>query len=286
MGDVHCLVASALLLSLVTCGTAEQKPQGNPLVAIEHAVENVQGLFTTTAKSISTTSTTVTPFDSSGSSGSKPNFLVSSNLGGAWQARSSDADPSGSMQSWGFKASGSSGWYQEVWQWIVIDGLFGVLCCSCFIAAVSFISGCGRKKKRSTHRKRKDGRDLKGEDASQMAERTQVGTQAGEFPRVNPLLPERQPLVATSSVNPWYSQQPATTSYAAPALAARYVTLSLASATRLATAGNVYAAPQFSPMPSFAVAGGPYAVPAPSQMSSFDVPRRAYAVAAAPAQVV
>merc|ERR1719487_821753 len=101
MGEMGALVLIAALQSVVIVRAAK-----NPIQAFEAGWEDFLGSFTTpiiTTTVTPPTTTTVTPLDSSASSGSQPNWLVSSNLGGAWQAKSSDADPLGSMKSWGFK---------------------------------------------------------------------------------------------------------------------------------------------------------------------------------------
>jgi len=240
MGAVRSLVLVALLKSGLRFAVAKETAwgalkKGKPLVAIEDAWKGVVGHFTTSVTTTTTsgyTTQTLTPHDSSASSGSSPNTFASSNLGGAWQAKSSDADPSGSMKSWGYKVSGSSGWYQEVWQWIVIDGLFVALCCGFFCAFSSCM--CGGKPPRSGKKRRRSVSEPETDNGVQMPELLPV--EAAAALEASPLL-AMPPLMLTrpnlTSFTPSYSTSSSQQSkrpllapqaYATPAVAMRYAT--------------------------------------------------------------
>lgn len=86
--------------------------------------------------------TTMTPFDSSGSSGSGTS-LASSMPGYLNTAKSSTSDSLRSGRSSGFKASGSYGSYLQLWQWFLFGGL---LCCCVGILTSVFCLNPGSKR--------------------------------------------------------------------------------------------------------------------------------------------
>merc|ERR1711988_1919954 len=91
-----------------------------------------------------TTTTTVTPWDSSASSSGTSDSLASSNSA-SLHTGSSGSDSSGSVTSSGSKASGSSGSYLELWQWLLLT-----LCCCLKCGALAACAACmgGKKPKK------------------------------------------------------------------------------------------------------------------------------------------
>lgn len=119
-----------------------------------------------------TTATTTLPYyDSSASFGSGPSSASFNSL--ASQHNGSGAgDTSSSQESLGFKASGSSGSYQQVWQWCALSAL---ICCCCITLALTMSSprkkGSKIKETRSRENVKKDteqkaGKDSRNKDAS------------------------------------------------------------------------------------------------------------------------
>merc|ERR1712072_1472481 len=86
--------------------------------------------------------TTLTPYDSSASSGSGTSSdSLNSLSSGSVNEGSSASDSSGSGDSSGSTASGSSGVYLQIWQWVLLAAL---LCCC--LGAIGAGATMGKKK--------------------------------------------------------------------------------------------------------------------------------------------
>jgi len=186
-------------------------PESGVVSGAEAAVVNaaVNAVYLTTTKAA--------PWDSFGGSSGGNSLASSASLGTSSDSGASDA--SNSMGSSGSQASGSSGFYLQLWQWLLVAAL---LAAGCGAAAMM-----GKKKPKKKKTKA----------APAPAPEAPVAA-----PAAQPLLPPLMPLAATSTIMPSYSlvAPPATTAFAAHAA---YSYAAPASTTYTPGAAMSYAAP-------------------------------------------
>lgn len=169
------------------------------------------------------TTTKAAPWDSFGGSSGGNSLASAASLGTSSDSGASDA--SNSMGSSGSQASGSSGFYLQLWQWLLVAAL---LAAGCGAAAMM---GKKKPKKKKT--------------------KAAPAPAPVAAPAAQPLLPPLMPLAATSTIMPSYSlvSPPATTAFAGPAAyssAAPAFTTYTPGATMSYAAPAAYA-PQYAP---------------------------------------
>merc|ERR1719215_1244581 len=127
-----------------------------------------------------------------------------------------------SSESSDYTASGSSGFYLPIWQWL----LLGCLCCCCMGAVGGMAAGGKKPKKKKT--KKKSTPETEDPESKKKSE------PKAEEPGQVPVATEVQPLLELPPLMPSYpmvQQAPVTTAYAAP--------------VTTAYAAPVYAQPQY-----------------------------------------